>query len=114
MGEGTRAGLISVVGGESTGKSTLTTALAPRLPAIVVGEHTAFRHSLGLPAAQAAESGALRMLAPVTAATDLQPSMIGTASGLGGFTTAVAGTTGTGTGRTTSPVWRDAGARQQR
>lgn len=37
--------------------------------AIVVGEHTAFRHSLGLPAAQAAESGAMRMLAPVTAAT---------------------------------------------
>lgn len=39
MGEDTLAGLISVVGGESTGKSTLTAALAPRLPAIVVGEH---------------------------------------------------------------------------
>ncbi len=37
--------------------------------AIVVGEHAAFRHSQGLTAAQAAESGALRMLAPVTAAS---------------------------------------------
>lgn len=32
------AGLISVVGGESTGKSTLAAALGPRLPAIVVPE----------------------------------------------------------------------------
>jgi nicotinamide riboside kinase len=31
--------LISVVGGESTGKSTLATALGARLPAVVVGEH---------------------------------------------------------------------------
>ena len=32
-------GLISVVGGESTGKSTLAAALGTRLPAVVVGEH---------------------------------------------------------------------------
>lgn len=32
-------GLISVVGGESTGKSTLVTALGTRLPAIVVPEY---------------------------------------------------------------------------
>jgi len=32
-------GLISVVGGESTGKSTLAAALGARLPAVVVGEH---------------------------------------------------------------------------
>ncbi len=33
-----RAGLISVVGGESTGKSTLAAALGTRLPAVVVAE----------------------------------------------------------------------------
>ena len=33
-----RAGLISVVGGESTGKSTLAAALGERLPGIVVSE----------------------------------------------------------------------------
>ena len=38
MGEPARAGLISVVGGESTGKSTLVAALGERLPALVVGE----------------------------------------------------------------------------
>lgn len=38
MAESTRAGLISVVGGESTGKSTLATALGTRLPATVVSE----------------------------------------------------------------------------
>lgn len=38
MGEPARAGLISVVGGESTGKSTLVVALGERLPALVVGE----------------------------------------------------------------------------
>ena len=38
MGEGTRAGLISVVGGESTGKSTLASALGAALPATVVPE----------------------------------------------------------------------------
>lgn len=38
MSELVRAGLISVVGGESTGKSTLTAALEERLPAVVVPE----------------------------------------------------------------------------
>lgn len=38
MGEPARAGLISVVGGESTGKSTLAAALGARLPAVVVAE----------------------------------------------------------------------------
>ena len=33
------AGLISVVGGESTGKSTLAAALGLSLPGVVVGEH---------------------------------------------------------------------------
>lgn len=38
MPEPPRAGLISVVGGESTGKSSLARALGARLPAIVVPE----------------------------------------------------------------------------
>lgn len=38
MAEPARAGLISVVGGESTGKSTLATGLGTRLPGIVVSE----------------------------------------------------------------------------
>ena len=38
MAEPTRAGLISVVGGESTGKSTLAAGLGARLPGIVVAE----------------------------------------------------------------------------
>ena len=38
MAEAARSGLISVVGGESTGKSTLATALGARLPAVVVAE----------------------------------------------------------------------------
>ncbi len=38
MAEQTRAGLISIVGGESTGKSTLAAALGLRLPAVVVAE----------------------------------------------------------------------------
>ena len=38
MPEPARAGLISVVGGECTGKSTLAAALGLRLPAIVVSE----------------------------------------------------------------------------
>lgn len=38
MAETARAGLISVVGGESTGKSTLAAALGIRLPGIVVSE----------------------------------------------------------------------------
>jgi nicotinamide riboside kinase len=33
-----RAGLVSIVGGESTGKSTLAAALGEDLPAVVVGE----------------------------------------------------------------------------
>ncbi|MCA8931534.1 MAG: efflux RND transporter permease subunit [Rhodospirillaceae bacterium] len=37
--------------------------------AIVVGEHAAFRREQGLPPQRAAEMGALRMLAPVSAAT---------------------------------------------
>ncbi len=36
--ESRRAGLISVVGGESTGKSTLAATLGERLPAVVVEE----------------------------------------------------------------------------
>lgn len=39
MPEPGRAGLISVVGGESTGKSTLAAALGVALPAVVVGEY---------------------------------------------------------------------------
>lgn len=39
MPEPVRAGLISVVGGESTGKSTLAMALGRRLPGLVVAEH---------------------------------------------------------------------------
>ena len=38
MPEPARAGLISVVGGECTGKSTLAAALGARLPAVVVSE----------------------------------------------------------------------------
>lgn len=38
MAETPRAGLISIVGGESTGKSTLAAALGERLPGIVVSE----------------------------------------------------------------------------
>jgi nicotinamide riboside kinase len=38
MAKPARAGLISVVGGESTGKSTLAAALGERLPGIVVSE----------------------------------------------------------------------------
>lgn len=38
MAEPARAGLISVVGGESTGKSTLAAGLGARLPGIVVSE----------------------------------------------------------------------------
>lgn len=38
MPESRRAGLISVVGGESTGKSTLAATLGERLPAVVVEE----------------------------------------------------------------------------
>ena len=38
MPESSRPGLISVVGGESTGKSTLAAALGDRLPALVVPE----------------------------------------------------------------------------
>lgn len=38
MPEAPAAGLITVVGGESTGKSTLAAALGDRLPAVVVGE----------------------------------------------------------------------------
>lgn len=38
MANTARAGLISVVGGESTGKSTLAAALGERLPGIVVSE----------------------------------------------------------------------------
>lgn len=38
MAETARAGLISVVGGESTGKSTLAATLGRRLPGIVVSE----------------------------------------------------------------------------
>ncbi len=38
MAEPARAGLISIVGGESTGKSTLASALGARLPAVVVSE----------------------------------------------------------------------------
>ncbi len=38
MAEAARAGLISVVGGESTGKSSLAAALGERLPGIVVSE----------------------------------------------------------------------------
>ena len=38
MPEPVRAGLISVVGGESTGKSTLAAALGELLPAVVVSE----------------------------------------------------------------------------
>jgi nicotinamide riboside kinase len=38
MPEPARAGLISIVGGESTGKSTLTAELGVRLPAVVVPE----------------------------------------------------------------------------
>lgn len=38
MAEPARAGLISVVGGESTGKSTLAAALGARLPGVVVTE----------------------------------------------------------------------------
>lgn len=38
MPEPPRAGLISVVGGESTGKSTLAATLGERLPAVVVEE----------------------------------------------------------------------------
>lgn len=37
--EPARAGLISVVGGESTGKSSLAVALGERLPALLVEEH---------------------------------------------------------------------------
>jgi nicotinamide riboside kinase len=37
--EPVRAGLVSVVGGESTGKSTLAMALGRRLPGLVVPEH---------------------------------------------------------------------------
>lgn len=39
MPESGGAGLISVVGGESTGKSTLAAALGLSLPGVVVGEH---------------------------------------------------------------------------
>ncbi len=39
MPEPARAGLISVVGGESTGKSSLARALGERLPAILVPEY---------------------------------------------------------------------------
>jgi nicotinamide riboside kinase len=38
MPEPARAGLISIVGGESTGKSTLATELGVRLPGVVVAE----------------------------------------------------------------------------
>lgn len=39
MPESAPIGLLSVVGGESTGKSTLAAALGARLPAVVVGEY---------------------------------------------------------------------------
>ena len=70
------AGLISVVGGESTGKSTLAAALGVSLPAVVVGEHLRTwvdRHGGRVPSAveQAAVAAAQReseIAARVTAA----------------------------------------------
>jgi nicotinamide riboside kinase len=62
--ETVRAGLISVVGGESTGKSTLAMALGRRLPGLVVPEHLRTwvdqRGRVPLPAEQSAVMAAHR------------------------------------------------------
>jgi len=64
VSEPARAGLISVVGGESTGKSTLAAALADLLPAVVVTEFlrdwVIERGRVPLPAEQASVMAAHR------------------------------------------------------
>jgi nicotinamide riboside kinase len=64
VSEPARAGLISVVGGESTGKSTLAAALADLLPAVIVTEFlrdwVKARGRVPLPAEQASVMAAHR------------------------------------------------------